>query len=219
LDRRQVFAIANYFGDWMFMSVFILCVAWMFQITVASGQNENLGPELFRRTVPTNDPAEHDLSLAVYGPNAAQNTLEAACEQAANESKAVFIKSGHPECGWCRVFDRYHSSPEVQRILGKYYIIVAIDIKYMPDGKSIFSQYSQPGSPSWVIISPQKQVIVDSYAPGGNVGYPGSPEESAYYTAALKKATPSITEEELHTLSQLVQKPWITWKKEHQAHN
>ncbi|MGP8239653.1 MAG: DUF255 domain-containing protein [Limisphaerales bacterium] len=201
------------------MSVFILCVAWMFQTSVAFGQNENLGPELFRRTVPTNDPSEHNLSLAVYGPNAAQSALEAACEQAANESKAVFIKSGHPECGWCRVFDRYHSSPEVQRILGKYYIIVAIDIKYMPDGKSTFSKYAQPGSPSWVIVSPQKQLIVDSYAPGGNVGYPGSPEEAAYYIAALKKATPSITEEELHTLSQLVQKPWITWKKGLKAHN
>ena len=45
------------------------------------------------------------------------------------------------------------------------------------------------------------------------MGYPDSPAEAAYYLAALKKATPSITDEELQKLSQLVQKPLKTRRK------
>src|SRR4051794_35512562 len=69
-----------------------------------------------------------------YPPTAAHDALEVACRQAAAESKMVFVKSGFPECSWCRVFDRYHSAPEVQRIIGRYFVVVAIDTSYMPDG-------------------------------------------------------------------------------------
>ena len=141
-----------------------------------------------------------------YPATAARDALEAACKTAASEGKVVFVKSGFPECGWCRVFDRYHSLPDVQRILGKHYVIVAIDTKHMPDGEATFSKYAKPGAPSWVIISPQKKVIIDSYAPEGNVGYPLAPNETAYYIAALKKATPAMTEAELQTLSQQIKK-------------
>lgn len=140
-----------------------------------------------------------------YSPTAANDVLEAACKQAANESKDVFIKSGFPECVLCRIFDRYHSNPEVQQIIGKYYVIVAIDTENMPDGTAVFGKYAKPGAPSWVIITPQKKIVIDSYAPGGNVGYPGKPDETAYYLAALKKATPAITDDELHTLSVQIQ--------------
>ena len=141
-----------------------------------------------------------------YPPGAAHDVLEAACKQAAAESKMVFVKSGFPECGWCRVFDRYHSAREVQQIIGKHYVIVAIDTKYMPDGEAVFGKLGRPGAPSWVIITPEKKVIIDSYAPKGNVGYPLEPEETAYYTAALKKATPEITDQELQVLAQQIKK-------------
>ena len=144
-----------------------------------------------------------------YTATAANDALEAACKQAAKESKAVFVKSGFPECVWCRVFDRYHSVPEVQKIIGKYYVVVAIDTKNMPDGNAVFSKYAEPGAPSWVIITPLKKVIIDSYASSGtegNVGYPLEPNETAYYIAALKKATPAITDAELQILSQQIKK-------------
>ena len=141
-----------------------------------------------------------------YARTAAHDALEAACKTAASESKVVFIKAGFPECGWCRVFDRYHNLPDVQKVLGKFYVIVAIDTEYMPDGDATFSKYAKPGAPSWVIISPQKKVIVDSYSPAGNVGYPLEPNGTAYYIAALRKATPAITEAELQTLSQQIKK-------------
>jgi hypothetical protein len=142
----------------------------------------------------------------IYSATAAHDAIEAACAQAARESKLVFIKSGFPECGWCRIFDRYHNAPEVRQILSKYYVIVAIDTENMPDGRSVFSTYAQPGAPSWVIVTPQKKVIVDSYAPKGNVGYPAEPDETVWYLASLKKATPAVTAAELQTLSQQIQK-------------
>ena len=142
----------------------------------------------------------------VYAPTTAHDALEAVCKQAASESKLVFLKSGYPECVWCRIFDKYHSTPEVQQIIGKYYIVLAIDTENMPDGKTVFTKYAQPGAPSWVILTPEKKVIVDSYAPTGNVGYPAEPSESDYYLAALKKATPAITEKELKALAQEIQK-------------
>lgn len=143
-----------------------------------------------------------------YTSTAANDVLEAACKQASMESKLVFIKSGFPKCVWCRIFDRYHNIPEVQKIIGKYYVVVVIDTVNMPDGKAVFSKFAEPGAPSWVIITPQREVIIDSYAPApeGNVGYPGRPSESAYYLAALKKATPAITDDELQILSQQIQK-------------
>lgn len=141
-----------------------------------------------------------------YSPTAAHDALETACKQAAAESKVVFVKSGFPECGWCRVFDRYHGTRDVQQILSKYYVIVEIDTSYMPDGKAVFSKLAEPGAPSWVIITPEKKVIIDSYAPKGNVGYPIESDETAYYTAALKKATPKITDPEVKILSQQIKK-------------
>ena len=136
----------------------------------------------------------------------ASNALEAACQQAAKESKAVFLESAFQECVWCRVFNRYYTTPEVQQIIGKYYVLLVIDMDMMPDGEAVFSKYAKPGAPSWVIITPQRQVIIDSYAPDGDVGYPGRPNETAYYLAALKKATPAITDHELHTLAEQIHK-------------
>lgn len=175
----------------MIVSVLAFGLLWFFQTSVASAQTENLNPELFRRTVPTNDPAEIDFALSVpigYEPDAARHAVEAACERAAREAKAVFIKSGHPGCSPCRVFDRYHGLPEVQEILGKYYVIVAIDIKYMPDGMSTFSQYAKPGAPAWVIISPAQQVIVDSYGPEGNMGLSRQPGGSGLLSRCAQES-------------------------------
>jgi len=141
-----------------------------------------------------------------YAPNAAEKLLSDACAKAKRESKLVFVASGFKECGWCRVFERYHARPEVSEILGKYYVIVKIDTHYMPDGKEVFSKLAEPGAPSWVIITPDRKPIVDSYASTGNVGYPLEPHETDHYLKALKKATPQITDDELKTLAEQIKR-------------
>ena len=138
---------------------------------------------------------------AFYGPTAARDAVETACQQAAKSSKQVFLWVGGPPCGCCAAFFNYHYLDDAAGILEKYYVIVHIDAGAMPDGEATFNKYAKLGSPAWVILSPQKKVIVDSYAPAGNVGYPLSPDGMAYYFAALKKATPAITDAELRWLT------------------
>jgi hypothetical protein len=139
-------------------------------------------------------------------PTTADDAVEAACRKAAGESKCVFVKSGYPECAPCVLFDHYHDLPEVRKIIDKYYVIVAIDTENMPDGCAVFAKYAKPGAPSWVIISPSKSVIVDSYSPDGNVGFPETPNGAACYLAALQKATPAITKDELSVLATQLKK-------------
>src|ERR1700760_3206744 len=72
-----------------------------------------------------------------YSTTAAADLVEAACKQAASESKLVFLKCGSQQCGWCVVFDRYHHREEVRKILEPRYVIVAIDLANMPDGRAV----------------------------------------------------------------------------------
>jgi thioredoxin-related protein len=143
-----------------------------------------------------------------YAPDAAQSILAAACKQAASESKMVFMKSGYPECGYCRKFDLYHSYPEVRKILDPYYVIISIDTQYMPDGKKVFEKYAKPGAPSWVILTPKKKVLFDSYSAQGNVGFPVKPHETIHYLNALATATPRITDAEMDILLAQLQKAY-----------
>ena len=136
-----------------------------------------------------------------YAVDAAETLMAEACARAKKESKLVFVASGFKECGWCRVLEKYHALPDVSQILGKYYVNVKIDTTYMPDGRKVFSKLAKPGAPSWVIVTPEREAIVDSYAESGNVGYPAAPHEIAHYVKALKQATPKISEEEIKTLS------------------
>ncbi len=140
-------------------------------------------------------------------PTAALDAVEAACRKAARESKCVFLMSSFPKCGACILLDHYHNLPEVRKIIGKYYVIADIDTEIMPDGNAVFGKYAKPGAPSWVILSPDKSVVVDSYSsPEGNVGFPGDPNGVACYLAALKKATPAITKDELSVLAEQLKK-------------
>jgi hypothetical protein len=145
-----------------------------------------------------------------YSANAARDLVDTACQTAAKESKLVFLKSGYPECIWCRTFDKYHSTPEVRDIVGKYFVVAEVDTENMPDGKDVFTAFAQPGAPSWVILTPDKKVLIDSYAETNgkkvNVGFPGAPEEKEYYQAALKKTVPKITQAELDVLGTQLQK-------------
>jgi len=145
-----------------------------------------------------------------YPATAAADLVEAACKKAASESKLVFLKCGSPQCGWCVVFDRYHHRGEVRKILEPHYVIVSIDLANMPDGRAVFSKYAAPQFPTWVIMTPDKRVVVDSFTkkgdPGSNVGYPNQPQQTEYYLAAIKKATPAIADGDLKILGEQIKK-------------
>lgn len=152
--------------------------------------------------------AQAEEPTKTYAPNEAETRVAAAIKQATAESKLIFLKSGWPGCGYCRMFDAYHHTPEVEAILSKFYVVVSIDIENMPDGKVVFSQFAPPGGPSWAIVTPEKEVVLTSFLNGdkGNTGFPVAPKEKAHYLGALKKASPAITQAELDTLSAALKK-------------
>jgi len=81
--------------------------------------------------------------------------------RAAVEQKSVIFIFDHPNCGWCRVFDNYHASPEVKEILDPEYLIQKIDISESESGKELWEHYNFVGVPAWRIYSSDKELISD----------------------------------------------------------
>lgn len=126
--------------------------------------------------------------------------VSAAMDQARAESKKVFLLSGFPGCSWCKLFDRFHETPDVKQIVDKYYVVAKIDTMNMADGRETFEKYGKVGAPAWVILTQYRKVLMTSDDENGvNVGYPFKPEEQAHYVRALS-ATSTITTEETDKL-------------------
>ncbi len=145
-------------------------------------------------------------------PVTAVEALAAACKEAAEQSKMIFIKpSCYPGCYECARYLFYHKLGAVREILNKYYVLVDIETNFRSDDVEVYRQFAEPSALSWVIISPDKKVIADAASCKGNREYPLSPECTAYYLSALKQATPKITQSELDVLSKQMQMAAIGW--------
>jgi len=103
------------------------------------------------------------------------------------------------------LFEKYYKRASVKRVLDKYFVIVTIDTIEMKDGKAVYSKFSEPRAPSWVILDSNSKVLIDSFINGVNIGYPAKPDEVTYYIDALKKAQPALTYRELETLASELQ--------------
>ncbi|HLF34698.1 MAG TPA: DUF255 domain-containing protein [Cyclobacteriaceae bacterium] len=126
-------------------------------------------------------------------------------KQAEKANKKLFLVFGWKGCSWCRRFEQYHEDSDVREILDKYFIIINIDIKKSQACEDLYKTYGNPGTPSWAILDPGRNVIADSdnLKDGtGNVGYPLKAEEVEYYKAALKTSRPLITDLELTVLAE-----------------
>lgn len=141
----------------------------------------------------------------ISGLKASEPTAETVLSQAAQEASAtrrsILLTIGHSRCGWCLRFDAYYKRPAVRRILEKYFVVAKIDSIKMEDGKLVFSRFAQPGTPAWVILSPELHAVADSFRNQKNVGYPSMPDEVQYYLDGLRKAQPNLTDTELATLA------------------
>jgi hypothetical protein len=69
------------------------------------------------------------------------------------------------------VFEAYHADPAVSRILGKYLVIVDVDIVKNPGGKEMYEKYgTQRGVPAWTVLDASEKVLDDSGDGKDNVG-------------------------------------------------
>jgi hypothetical protein len=117
------------------------------------------------------------LSLATNAADTKQSSTparDALGEGLANgktDSRNIFLLYGFPACSPCRLFERYVATPEVKEVCKNYFVLVKIDTANMADGKALQEEYGPSGAPSWAILNPAGEVLVDSDDGTGNVGY------------------------------------------------
>ena len=122
--------------------------------------------------------------------------------EARNENKNVILVFGHKHCGWCRVFDRYHDSPEVKIILEPEYIIHKIDIIESKPGRKLFDFYKLQGTPVWMIFDSKQELLSNGKDLNGNiVGYPLKQTEIDIYLSEIRKTSNEIHDQDLQVLN------------------
>ncbi|HEY2415579.1 MAG TPA: DUF255 domain-containing protein [Pirellulaceae bacterium] len=119
-------------------------------------------------------------------------------KQAKNEGKRVFLVFGSSGCGWCKIFENYHSDPEVARVLGKYLVFVKVSIDENPGGDKLYLEYGkQRGVPAFSILDSDGKVLADSGDQDKNIGFPFQPQEIEQYFTALAAACPALSASEV----------------------
>jgi hypothetical protein len=123
--------------------------------------------------------------------------------RAAREQKSVIFVFCHPNCGWCRLFDKYHASPDVKDILDKEYLIWRIDISESESAMNLFEAYKLPGVPAWMIYNSNRELMSDGKYPNGDlVGYPIEPGGMEIYKEAIVMTSRYINEKQLGLLGE-----------------
>lgn len=125
--------------------------------------------------------------------------------RATQEQRSVFFIFSHERCGWCRVFDRYHESPEVKEILDKDYLFQTIDITESESAKELWEHYKFIGVPAWMIFSSKKELLfVGKHENGEPVGYPLEPAGMDFYIDAIRGSSRHISEQQLLVLREKI---------------
>ncbi len=121
--------------------------------------------------------------------------------EAGNEGKNVILVFGHKHCGWCRVLDMYHDSPEIKEILEPEYVIHKIDVMKSRSGRKLFEFYNLLGTPAWMIFNPSQELLFDGRNTKGNVvGYPLKQNEIDIYISVIRKTSKGIDDQDLEVL-------------------
>jgi thioredoxin-related protein len=132
-----------------------------------------------------------------------EDTFESLLDRSRIEHKNIFLVFSFQSCGWCRIFEKYHTDSLVNNILNRYLIIKMIDVIKNPEGSDLYQKYGKIGFPSWAILDSAKNVIADSgnrQNGEGNIGFPRAEMDIQYYLKALKKSTKSIRNSECEIL-------------------
>ena len=89
-------------------------------------------------------------------------------------------------------------------IMNRYFVDVKIDVDRNIGGKALMDRFNggYGGVPWLAMLAPDGTVIVDSVAPNGrNIGSPQAEWEIDHFRTMLRKAAPSITDEEVEVLA------------------
>jgi len=156
-------------------------------------------------------------SANAQSPATADAVLKAACQQAANEKKNVFIMFHASWCAWCHKMDTALYDPVCKKFFADNYVIEHLTV-YESKGKEklenpgaldLLTKYhgNDIGTPYWMIFDKDGNLLgdsrmrsVDNGPPGDNVGCPASEDEVNYFAKLLKK-TSSLTADQLEVIT------------------
>lgn len=134
------------------------------------------------------------------------------------QHKAILLQFGASWCGNCRLFDRFLSDPAIAPIVGKVFVFGEMatgerssDTHHtnLPGGLALQDSLGgkDAGLPYFVMLSGDEKLLASSIAPGkgGNIGYPATRAEIAWFLTMLHKAAPSLSPQELATVQKWLQ--------------
>jgi thiol:disulfide interchange protein len=104
-------------------------------------------------------------NLYTESANAAAD-IEAAEEIARHDRKRILLDFGGNWCGDCQVLDFYYHQPPNAELLGKYYIVVHVDIGHMDHNLSIANKYRVPvgkGVPALAVLDADGKLLYSEH--------------------------------------------------------
>jgi hypothetical protein len=82
---------------------------------------------------------------------------------------------------------------------------VDFDLSDNPGAKELYDKYivgEVTGLPAWTILDADKKVLANCMRDKRNVGFPYEPHEVEHFFAAVKKACPKVSEDDLKILKE-----------------
>jgi hypothetical protein len=119
---------------------------------------------------------------------------------AKKENKHVMLIFTQPGNIWCELFDKFHSDPEVQQVLGQHFILGRLDLNETPGGFQMYLEHPPRNVPGFAILDFHGAIVSDSGEGDQNFGFPNNPDQVDRYIAALKTAQPKLGDDDCAVL-------------------
>lgn len=125
--------------------------------------------------------------------------------------KGVMLVFAMRDQSWCDLLDKYHSHPNVSRVIGTHLVLARVDIAETPGGEQMYLEHGgMRGAPAFSILDSKGMLLADSGDVGQNVGFPNDAEQVDRYLAALKSACPKLSDEEVAVLREKLEGMRVT---------